>query len=281
MEQHLHALVIKLIAQQSGVLPGSVGELAHAAFYAAVQAVDPVLSAQMHDAQGRSAFSLSPLYGYWRTPSDRQIHVSQGQEAWLRLGVLDDRLFAVFMQHLLTNSRPSIRLGDVHFAISEVLGSPGSHPWVGYTTLQALAALDATPEAWVLQFESPTAIRWGDADNRARRMEVFPQPRMAIAGLRSRWDKLTGDSWGKAFEEWVERNVLVSRIWRWETQHFPYQNQRYVGGLGRLEYRLLDKSNSANVAHMNRLLHLAFYTGIGYNTTHGFGQVRLLEESGA
>jgi hypothetical protein len=63
MEQHLHALVIKLIAQQAGVLPGSVGELAHAAFYAAVQAVDPVLSTQMHDAQGRSAFSLSPLYG--------------------------------------------------------------------------------------------------------------------------------------------------------------------------------------------------------------------------
>lgn len=51
--------------------------------------------------------------------------------------------------------------------------------------------------------------------------------------------------------------------------------------MGKLEYRLLDKSNSANVAHMNRLLHLAFYTGIGYKTTHGLGQVRLLEESGA
>lgn len=60
-------------------------------------------------------------------------------------------------------------------------------------------------------------------------MEIFPQPRMAIAGLRSRWDKLTGNVWGKAFEESVERNVVVSRIWRWETQHFPYQNQRYVG----------------------------------------------------
>lgn len=117
----LHALVIKLITSRLACCRAVWASWRTPAFTAAVQAVDPVLSAQMHDAQGRSAFSLSPLYGYWRTPADRQIHVSQGQ-AWLRLGVLDDRLFAVFMQHLLTNSRPSIRLGDVYFAISEVLG---------------------------------------------------------------------------------------------------------------------------------------------------------------
>src|SRR5687768_7332345 len=101
MTQSLHALVIQLIAQGTGVLPGTVGELAHAAFYAAVQAVDPALAAHMHDAQERSAFSLSPLYfsgraardGYWQNPHDGRIHVSQGQEGWLRLGLLDDRLF--------------------------------------------------------------------------------------------------------------------------------------------------------------------------------------------
>ena len=181
------------------------------------------------------------------------------------------------MQHLLGSSRPSIRLGSVHFAITEVLGSPGSHPWVGYTTIEQLQALDERPSRWTLEFESPTAIRWGQADDGTRRVEVFPQPRPAIAGLRSRWDKLTGETWGRDFEEWVERNVAVGRIWHWETEPFPYRKQTYVGGLGKLEYRCLDTSNGANVAHFNRLLHLAFFTGIGYKTTHGLGQVRLLE----
>ncbi|MCL4862367.1 MAG: CRISPR-associated endoribonuclease Cas6 [Caldilineaceae bacterium] len=284
MTQSLHALVIQLIAQEAGALPGTVGELAHAAFYAAVQAVDPVLSQQMHDAQNRSAFSLSPLYfseraerdGYWQSPQDGRIHVSQGQEGWLRLGLLNDRLFALFMQHLLTSSRPTIRLGDLHFAISQVFGAPGSHPWVGYTTVDELRAQADTPDRWVLQFESPTAIRWGEADNGARRVEIFPQPRMAVAGLRTRWDRMTGESWGRAFEEWVERNVVVGRIWRWETQPFAFQKQRYVGGLGKLEYRLLDSRDTGNVAHLNRLLRFAFYTGIGYKTTHGLGQVRVL-----
>lgn len=277
MTQSLHALVIQLIAQEAGALPGTVGELAHAAFYAAVQAVDPVLSQQMHDAQNRSAFSLSPPYGYWQSPADGRIHVSQGQEGWLRLGLLDDRLFTIFLQHLLTSSRPTLRLGDVHFAISQVFGSPGSHPWVGYTTLDELRAQADTPDRWVLQFESPTAIRWGEADNGARRVEIFPQPRMAIAGLRTRWDRMTGETWGRDFEEWVERNVVVGRIWRWETQTFPYARQTYIGGLGKLEYRLLDTRHTGNVAHLNRLLHFAFYTGIGYKTTHGLGQVRVLE----
>jgi CRISPR-associated endoribonuclease Cas6 len=99
---------------------------------------------------------------------------------------------------------------------------------------------------------------------------------MAIAGLRTRWDRLTGETWGRDFEEWVERNVIVSTVRRWQMESFTYQRQRYKGGVGTLEYEVLDASNSANVAHLNRLLHLAFYTGIGYKTTMGLGQVRIV-----
>lgn len=270
----LHAIVIQLAAQGAGTLPGSVGELAHAAFYAAIREVDPGLAQQMHDAQQRSAFSLSPLYGYWQSPKDKQIHVSVGQPGWLRVGLLEPTLFAAFTRHLLTSARPTFRLGDVTFAITEALGSPGSHPAVGYTTLAELGAMGPA-DRWTLEFQSPTAIRWGSADSGSRRVEVFPLPRMAVAGLRTRWDRWTGDDWGRDFEEWVERNVTVERVWEWRTSLFPYKRQRYVGGEGKLSYRLLDRSDEAKAAHLNRLLHLAFYTGIGYKTTHGMGVVKV------
>jgi CRISPR-associated endoribonuclease Cas6 len=282
MTQSFHAVVLQLVAQDAGVLPGTVLELAHAAFYAAIQAVDPQLSQQMHDAQGRSAFSLSPLYGFWQSPADGKIHVSPGQEGWLRLGLLDDRLFAVFMRHLLERQRnaglPTIRLGNLHFGISQVWGAPGSHPWVGYTTVEQLAALHETPERWTLQFESPTAIRWGEADSGTRRVEVFPHPRIAIASLCTRWDRLTGQQWGRAFEEWVERNIVVGRIWQWKTETIRYRQQTYLGGVGKLDYRVLDGRQQDYVAHFNRLLQLAFYAGIGYKTTHGLGQVSVVQD---
>jgi len=280
MTQSLHAIVINLIAQESGTLPGTVGELAHAAFYAAVDAVDPALATQIHDAQNRKAFSLSPLYGYWQNPQDGRIQVNTGQPGWLRLGLLDEELFGVFMQHILfsgiTGGAASIRLGRIPFTITEALGSPGSHPWVGYTSWAALAALDTTPDRWVVEFLSPTAIRWGEADNKARRVELFPTPRLAIASLRTLWDRTTGDHWGRDFEEWVERNLAVGRVWHWQTEPFRYQKQTYIGGVGKLEYRVLDGRNRANVAHFNRLLQLGFYAGVGYKTTHGLGQMRVV-----
>jgi CRISPR-associated endoribonuclease Cas6 len=272
----LHSIVIKLLAQESGTLPGGVGELAHGAFHATIQAIDPDLATQIHDAQSRKAFSLSPLYGYRQRSGDQRIQVQAGQEGWLRLCLLDPRLFHAFTRHLLARVQPSIRLGSLSFAISEVLGSPGSHPWTGYTTMQSLQALTETRQQWVLAFETPTAFHWGDADNGRRRVELFPSPKMMLAGLRTRWDRMTGEAWGLDFETWAERNVVVGRIWRWESQPFPYRNQSYSGGCGQLEYRLLDDSNQEYAAHLNRLLHFAFYTGVGYKTTHGMGQVRLI-----
>ena len=271
------ALVLNLVALTDGVLPGAVGELAHAAFYAAIRSVDPDLAARMHDEQARAAFALSPLYGYWRSPQDRTIHVNAGQPGWLRVCILDERLFQVFLEHLMGSALPAIRLGEVHLGITSVLGAPGSHPWVGYTTLDELRSLTAAPDHWVLQFESPTAIRWGEADNKARRVELFPAPRMAVASLRTRWDRLTGDLWGLEFEQWVERNMRGRPHLAVAHRDLPLPETAVRGGMGKLEYRVLDGSRTEAVAHLNRLLHLAFYAGIGYKTTHGLGMVRIVE----
>lgn len=103
-------------------------------------------------------------------------------------------------------------------------------------------------------------------------------PRMAVAGLRSRWDRLAAESWGRPFEEWVERSIIVSHVRHWRTEPFQFQHQTYQGGMGKLEYQLLDFGSPTKAAHFHRLLHLAFFTGIGYKTTHGLGQVRLLQD---
>lgn len=276
----LRSLVLKLTATTFGHLTEALGELAHAAFYATIREIDSQLSAHMHDEQTRSAFSLSPLYGFAPSDGHRVTKISPGQTGWLRVGILDSHLFQTFMDYLLNSTSPTLRIGQTQLAITEVLGTPQSHPWAGYTTLTALMALADEQEVrqrWVLEFASPTAIRWGEASNGVRRVELFPMPRMALAGLRSRWDKLSGEHWGRDFEEWVERNVVVGRVWRWETTSVAFQRQQYTGGMGKLEYRLLDASDAQAARHLNRLLHFGFYTGIGAKTTHGMGQMRLVE----
>lgn len=272
---NLFSLVLNLTALNPGVLNGAAGELSHAAFYAAVQAVDPALSQRMHDAQERAAFTLSPLYGYWRSPQDKLIRINTGQPGFLRVTLLDDELAGIFLRAMQRPPLPVLRIGDVELGVIGALGAPGSHPWSGYTTLQELAALDEAADAWTVEFASPLAINWGKLPNGNRRTLTFPMPRIAIAGLRTRWDKLTGSTWGLAFEEWVERNIVVSRVHYWRNESFRFQQQNFTGGVGKLDYQVLNPSPHANVVHFERLLRLAFYTGIGYKTTYGLGQVRL------
>jgi len=191
--------------------------------------------------------------------------------------LLDDELAGVFLRAMTHPTLPVLRVGDVELGILGALGAPGSHPWSGYTTLAELAALDHAADSWTVEFASPLAINWGKLPNGNRRALTFPMPRIAIAGLRTRWDRLTGERWGIAFEEWVERSIVVSRVHRWRNESFRFQQRDFTGGVGKLEYQALNSSPRANVVHFERLLRLAFYTGIGYKTTYGLGQVRLLD----
>ena len=216
------------------------------------------------------------MRGYRRSPDGQTIHVGEGQQGWLRVTLFDDDLSAALFR-FLQRQPLTLRLGDIPFAVQDALGAPGSHPWAGYATVDDLRAIDQAPDAWSVEFASPVAIRWGNTPDGQRRMLSFPQPRTVVASLRSRWDRLADESWGRSFEEWVERSIVVSHVRHWRTEPFQFQRQTYYGGLGKLEYQLLDFSNPANAIHFHRLLRLAFFTGIGYKTTHGLGQVRLLQ----
>ncbi|MBK8048913.1 MAG: hypothetical protein IPK16_18390 [Anaerolineales bacterium] len=142
MTTSFRAIVLNLVALESGILTGALGELAHAAFYATIQAVNPDLSQRMHDAQERASFTLSPLNGFVQNHKERTIRFTTGDAGWLRITLLDDQLADAFYQHLMGQALPTIRLGEMHLGIASVFGAPGSHPWSGFTTVDALRALN-------------------------------------------------------------------------------------------------------------------------------------------
>lgn len=124
------SFVLNLTALNAGVLNGAAGELAHAAFYAAIRAADPPLAQRMHDAQERAAFTLSPLFGYWRSPQDKLIHINSGQPGFLRVTLLDDELAGVFLRSLQRQTLPVLRLGEIELGITAAIGAP-RQPSVG------------------------------------------------------------------------------------------------------------------------------------------------------
>lgn len=303
----LYACVLKLYPTTPALLPSTQGHHAHAAFFDIVRAVDPTLAQALHQSP-RKPFTISSLHLPSPTPpfsppstggqggrvagacseqsrrGEVWLHPSQPCE--LRFTILDEALFQTFIRRfLLGPDRPTIRLGGADFQVSEVLVTPGAHPWAGYTTTQQLYdRWRTTPLAgnnnpghyFHIHFASPTAWSLG---GRWQQREVLPIPRLFFGSLAKTWNFWCQDTLDldvHTIEQYVTEAVVVSRIDQLQTHVYHYQQYLQVGVTGRLTYELLDRTNEGLALTLNLLADFAFYAGCGYKTTMGMGQVRRL-----
>ena len=284
----LFAAVLKLHPLRAGTIPVTHGHHAHAAFLDIVRQVDPAVSEALHGSGDRKPFTVAPLRGLERRPVQHGEMVVRPEDAlWLRLTILDERLFQTFTHRfLMGDTRPTIRLGRVELGVAEVLVTPGSHPWAGYPSGRALldrwaeremGGADNPGHGVELEMASPTAFSLGGAWG--KRIEVLPMPRLVFGGLATVWDRWLGDVFkmGPDLRAYAEEAVVVARIARLETRMYQFSRHPQVGAVGQLTYRLLDYANPDLARRLNVLADFAFYAGIGYKTTMGMGQARRME----
>jgi len=275
----LYASVIKLIARQPAFIPASGGgQYAHAAFFNILDQVDPRLAAAVHEFAGkgrRKPFTLSPLMGLPRTAADGQgYYLPAGWACWLRVTLLDEVLFESFIEYFLASPPGcTIRLGDAHFLVSEILTAPGSHEWAGSITLDDLRQrLDAPPpDAIALELCTPTSFKLGSY------VEALPLPKLVFGSLATAWANLTGENLTPAVERFAQENMHL------EVHHLKrhgprLNNHPQIGATGRVVYRFVTGADSLLARAINALADLAFYTGVGRKTTHGMGMARRVSD---
>lgn len=272
----LNAIVVNLIATHDGRVPLTQGALAHAAFFDLVAAVDPTLAEYFHGQNARQPFSVSPLRDLPNAPDANGYRLRAGDHTALRLTLLDPDLFVAFLQRLLA-AGPGLRLriGDVIFAVESALGTPGSHPWAGYSTAGALRKEARVEPRIRMQFASPTAISLGSAGAAKQRMVLIPIPQYVFASLRGAWNRLTGDDIPIGFEAWVADCVFVREVRHWQTAVYQLKRGTYPGGFGDVIFEALDQPPTF-LRLLNLLADFAFYSGVGTKTTMGMGQARRL-----
>lgn len=284
--KRLYSCVAFLTAEAPAALPATQGHHAHAAFLDLVNRVDPALAKWLHDAPGRKPFTVSPLRGL-PAPRAGLIEVPAGWRCWLRFTFLAQPVFATFLAALLHGADAlRLQLGSGSFLVTEVRCTPGSHPWAGWTTAETLAAQmrggparTAGPSS-SFSFELATPTAWSLGGDRGRRIEVLPTPALFFGSLLSTWNAWFGDALGRIgpeLRDYLAEAVVVSYM-HLETRMFRYRDHLQVGTVGRVTYRLLGPPDTAEARILAALADFAFYAGVGYRTTMGMGQVRLLPD---
>ncbi|GFP40585.1 hypothetical protein HKBW3S47_02282, partial [Candidatus Hakubella thermalkaliphila] len=79
----LGSFVVRVRPMKSVCYQYSTGRLLHGLFLHLVERVNPPLARELHEAKGQKPFTVSPLFGHFRTESGTKKAVAE-EEYWFR-----------------------------------------------------------------------------------------------------------------------------------------------------------------------------------------------------
>lgn len=269
----LHSVIIKLRVAEKTALPNTHGHLLHAAFMDMLRLVNPEPAAEMHDANQRKPFTLSPLHGF-KYGKQGKTNLKATQECWFRATFLDNQLLHDFTQYFI-QGHTTLRLGHSNFIITEIHTATTGHPQARTSSIDTLwsqwelASITEQHLQIPLHVITPTAFSF---HNGTRNMYVLPDPTLVFSTLSGYWDDLANDDQQQSIQNFVTKSVVISHL-NIKSIMLRFSRSPQIGFTGHVTFKILDESNQHMIRHLNRLADLAFYTGLGSKTTQGMGQV--------
>jgi CRISPR-associated endoribonuclease Cas6 len=241
---------------------------------------DLPLSQKLHDQNDHKPYTISLLQGGKRG-RDGALHFGQGDTADWRFTLLCEPAFeALLRRYLLNRNLPHVRIGAVTFAIIDAFASGISHPDSGHISMSELTARwNVAPETLpcqiCLDFRSPTAFSLGkDRETGQYRYCSLPDARTLFSTLRKRWSAIGGAEPGDLFDEWIAQHIEVEPR-HLHTRNVLIEGRPIVGFVGHVCFHIRGSTRWLALVHL--LSDLTYWTGVGYQTTRGMGQVRQLD----
>lgn len=290
----LFSFLLRLHPVEEGWISPSSGSQAHAAFLDIVRQNDPALAEQLHQPNQRRPFTVGLLQGFNHLSAaqldeaitkNQKVQVLPGQVYWLRITVLDSRLFSTFIQYLITTPRNFIiRLGEASFEVSRLVGSPdpdnAANPWAAYSSFAELRAFTQAQRYYEFEFATPTAFSMGQ-QHWGKLMKLLPEPAYVFESLAKQWETFAPEHLRMADKNltarqlatWCEESLIVAR-YALKTRYLPSSKFAQAGFQGKILYEMKGRQSSPEAAWLTPLAHFALFSGVGYKTSMGMGQAR-------
>jgi CRISPR-associated endoribonuclease Cas6 len=215
------------------------------------------------------------------------LEVQAGQTGWLRFTGLTGEVSGHLLG-LAVEPPETVELDGRSFTVTGATTDPAAHPWAGEISYQDLAApfllggQRRIAPSIPLEFVSPTTFR------SQGRYVPLPLPELVFGSLLDRWQRFAPIALSPEVRRFAAEAVALSR-YQLRTRGLPYkqgiklgegQKTRgtvQIGFTGQVVFVALNRDRYwLNVLHL--LAAFAFYSGVGYQTGTGLGQVRAGQE---
>lgn len=233
------------------------GVYAHAAMFHALGSADPIAAQVLHDVQRNKCMTLALPSG-------------QRQGTMLRITLMspDGLAYAHTLIDALA-AQTTLRFGRSRWAVEAV--EVAHTAWTGVNTWADLL-VQSPSRCMSFQFATPTAITKRD-EHGGRFTALYPEPRDVFAGLVRRWQALHGPPLPEDIANVVQGGGCVVSQHHLRTVTFQTPDRTQVGFVGNVVYECRTR-NQMYVDALHALTRLAYFSGVGYQTTRGMGAVQ-------
>ena len=260
----MRSYILQLKSRDKNLLPASNGYLLFSLLCSLVRGSD--LDSVFHpDAQaGGKAVSVGMIRPQGQdTFAADDLHFSRGATARARVSFIRDADGARFEALLRPREGTDVRLGTAFFVLDRLLCPGEDEMALGLSPEQLIPS--APTDSAGLQFVSPTGFK------RDGRQLFLPLPDLIFGSLLRRWRLLLDPEGWPGFEEALPRITLQNYCA--ESRAVKLRQDRIVRGFcGEAEFTL-PGSDGPERSALSALAGLAFFTGVGYKTTQGMGEV--------
>lgn len=266
----LLSAVILLRAQEATALPSYLGKAAHAFFLKLIASADATVGARLHGDSGPKPFTVSDLMGLPRTRG--RVRTIAGQTCFLRFTGYANDLSNLLTQKVLPSLPTEVPLANGRFAVEEVFLESTAHPLSGQASYEELVERHLlqkkrSPLRVRLYFASPTTFRSGG------RNVPLPLPGLVFGSLVERWNAFSSITISPEVRQYAEECLAISQC-QLRTHTVDVASGKQVGFTGSCSYVAV-RADSYWLRVVDLLAAFAFYAGVGYKTTMGFGQTYL------
>ncbi len=250
-------------------LPRSNGYMVYSALSS--WAKGTALERTLHRKQGTPPYSISDLIpgdgtNMKRDWSSRQTVLSKGASAFFRISLLTEELERDFADHI---SPKDLRIGNQPTLMLDKIIGPDASPLCGNISEKTIADEIPPVSDITVGFLSPTGF------NSQGRQISFPLPELFFSGLVWRWRRLFGNF------PWPEGNndLGLINISRYDLKSAVAKGKNdslHKGCIGYCRYDLKPLAIEGRRA-IHALAVFATFSGAGYKTGQGLGQVEITE----
>ncbi|MBP6965547.1 MAG: CRISPR-associated endoribonuclease Cas6 [Armatimonadetes bacterium] len=263
----LAALDLRLYPKQDCELPHPCAHLVHGAMLRLIRHDDEEMSHALHDSAQVKPFAISTMWPRTRARGE-QMTIPKYTECRIRVCTAARPVFDAVSRpifEILARSG-SIELQGTPFHLMDARMEP---PFGGAASFESLLVDKGTES--VLRFMSPTTFR------RQGLNVPLPDPGLVFGSLWQKWQAFSDAPVEQAVFDEMSAATALCRA-RIVTRGWKYPRFMLIGFAGTVLYQLVKPVSADARMLFGALSGLSFYTGVGYRTTMGMGQCRVLEE---